>query len=685
MAEVSSGISTQDPGGPPLDLPIWEGTQPRNRTKIDISVPRADPFAGAPTWSEKPSPPSVAGSQTDPFAGAQTWSEQPQQKQEPISTADVAGHGILHGFSFGLTPAISGLAEAAGPEWTQKETYGESGNPVAPIVGAVKMLHNYLSDHPDPKISEAYEKGRSSAADFEKRAQTEHPAAWWTGVVSGSLLGPGFGAAKAGTALERTMTGMGAGFAGGGAYGAGSAIGEGQPTPEVVKRGLLSGTIGAGIGGPLSAAVGPRVAAAATTPGQKAAEAAADIGAPIPRGLASDSRLVQGTTAKLRSVPFVGSAIGNRLAATQEAAGERLGEIATQASGGATKLSDAIAGNKAQANALYGRVRGLIDENAQFTMPQTRQAVDEVIARRTAAHHPNPRQGLEQFDRAANGSTFSGAHRARSDARDAGDVLNPHPGYNAGDFNKITAAMTTDLRDMAGAAAAQKAGGSPARQARAADAAMRAFDKAESEFGRIAERNKVLSKLEKSRGDGGNVLYNLGFNDSTGEFSLNKFVTGWSKMPESQKKALFDPTHISEINELFGLGRHVKGALAESNTSHTGSIVVLLDIAKDAALLGADLAQHGTLGTGTMVGLGSTAAMILLGRWLASPAKMRAIGAWSRAYQAVKSGAVSPARMSAFNAATRNLSSNLGVPAERILRTLYTHATGNADVPDQNK
>lgn len=680
LYQVPAGADVA-PGLPPVDLPKVEGRPQRPHITITPEPQKtteADPWAAFPDKPKLEAPPIKTQGQpaADPWAD---FPDEAKPTQPPISATDAGTQAALHGFSFGLTPVVHALSRAAGPEWEQEDKYGEYGNPIAPIVGAVKLLHNYLSDHPDPTISQAYEKGRKEAQDFEDRAKTEQPAAWWTGVVSGSLLGPGFGAARAGTALERTLTGMGAGFAGGGAYGAGSAIGEGASAPEVVKRGLLSGTIGAGIGGPLSAAVGPRVAGAALSPGQRAAETAADLGAPIPRGLASDSRLVQGTTAKLRSVPFVGSAIGDRLAATQEAAGERLGEIATQASGGAATVSDAIGAGKGVQSSLYRGVRNQIDEGAAFPMPATRQALDDTISRRAAAGWSNPRQGLEQFERVAGGATFSGAHRARADARAAGDFRNPNPGYDAGDFNRITAAMSGDLRNIVGAAAGQKVGGSQAKQAAAARRAIADFDRAESQFGRLAERNKYLTKLLKDRGEGANVLFNLGYNDATGNFSLNKFVTGWSKMPDRTKNALFDPTHIREINDIFGLGRHIKGALEESNTSHTASVIVLLDVAKDAALLGADIASGG-LGAGSAIGAGTSAAALLLGRWLASPANARAMGAWSRAYQTVRSGAVTPARMSAFNAATRNLSSNLGVPTERILRAVYSHATGQTDV-----
>ena len=63
------------------------------------------------------------------------------------------------------------------------------------------------------------------------------------------------------------------------------------------------------------------------TAGQQAAQTAIDLGAPLPRGLASDSPAVQAITARARQIPWAGQQIGNRAARTVEAAGERIGDI----------------------------------------------------------------------------------------------------------------------------------------------------------------------------------------------------------------------------------------------------------------------------------------------------------------------------------------------------------------------
>ena len=87
-------------------------------------------------------------------------------------------------------------------------------------------------------------------------------------------------------------------------------------------------------------------------------------------------------------------------------------------------------------------------------------------------------KGWEQFNNLAKqGASFNGAQRARVDAREAGDGMNPHPGFNAADYNKITRAMTQDIRRNIAY--------------RGGQSAVKSFDRAERNPGPLAEANKV--------------------------------------------------------------------------------------------------------------------------------------------------------------------------------------------------
>jgi hypothetical protein len=753
-------VYTLPPGaelpGPPLDLPKVEGTPARPRIVITPDPKRrpaptptaeTDPWAaagftsappaapGAPaSVGEKGLTPPASGDASDPWAAA-GFTAEPPPPSRTVTKLESTLRGVGTGLTFGSAPALAGLAEASGmPELPREEdlaamdpSTGMTPNAGRFLGGAFNMIRNWVSDHPDPKVTEAYHRGREAALSDQNLAQEQHPLAYFLGMLGGAALGPKFGGlGPAATWTGRFAQGARAGAAGGTAYGAGTALSEGKSAPEVIEDAGKGAALGIAIGGPFGAALGPRLAATGSA-GARAARTAEDLGAPLPRELTSDSRLVQGTTAKLRSVPFVGSKVAERVEATQEAAGNRVGQIADTMTGGvtdraaadalvrgtagpqATGLRGVIEANRARIDRLYTAVRGQIDENAQFTMPRTQATLARIRANRAAAGHPDPGRGLEQFDNVSQGATFNGAHRARVDAREAGNPTAAHPGYNAADYNQLTRAMTTDLRDMVGAAAARHAGGTPANQRAAATSALRAFDEAERAFGPIAEQNRLLSQLVDARGEGaisallgaardqggnlrllaqlrqsmprqefeqigGTLLAELGQNRATGEFSLAQFTTNWNKVSDRAKGVLFPPQSRAVIDDIAAMGAHIKGALRESNTSHTASVIVLLDIAKDAALLGADIASGG-LGVGSAVGAGSSAAAVMLGRWLAAPASAASIGAWRTAYQAAFNSPT-PARVAAFNVATRNLAHNLNVPAERVLQLVHARTTG---------
>src|SRR5262249_13691017 len=142
----------------------------------------------------------------------------------------------------------------------------------------------------------------------------------------------------------------------------------------------------------------------------------------------------------------------------------------------------------------------------------------------------------------------------------------------------------------------------------------------------------------------------------------------WERISERARGILFAPQHLRNIEDIVGMGRHISGALRESSTSHSASLLVLLDVAKDAALLGADVASGG-LGAFSAIGAGTTAGLWGLARWLGSPATASSMAAWSRARVGLL-GHPTPARLAAFNIATRNLAHNLGVPVQSITKRL---------------
>jgi hypothetical protein len=165
---------------------------------------------------------------------------------------------------------------------------------------------------------------------------------------------------------------------------------------------------------------------------------------------------------------------------------------------------------------------------------------------------------------------------------------------------------------------------------------------------------------------GGQILNEIGHNNSTGKFSLNQFVTGWNKLSPEARDAMFSTTkHRRDIEDIVGLGSHIKGALRESNTSHTAGAVILFEVAQHLASAVASGELSHLVSGQSMAGYGVAGAGLLFSHWLASPAKASSIAAWARARANLRADAT-PTRQAVFSIATRNLANTLGISPDLI-------------------
>jgi hypothetical protein len=438
---------------------------------------------------------------------------------------------------------------------------------------------------------------------------------------------------------------------GSGAYTAGTDVSRETPLPEMAGDVAINTVEGMGLGAATGGVLGPR-APRPGSPGQRAAATAQALNAPLPKGIASDSRAVRSSTAAAASIPIFGARIRNAVDATREAAGNVINQ---------SGVDEAIDANRTRINNLYDTVRARINPDQPMAMPRTAAALARVRANRTAARQANPGQGLEQFDNIAQqGASFNGAHRARVDAREAGDALNPHPGYNAADYNLITRAMTADIR-----ANVHAQGGNPA---------LAAFDRAERQFGPISTANKFLNRIARARGPGAG-LDELGFNPATGEFSLDKFVTAWNKLNPQARPFVPEAAHARNIQAIFEMGQHIKSSLRERNTSHTSTPLIMWDLARDAIMTGAAVGA-GVVSGMSVVGSGAAALpAIVLAHWVSSPARAASMAAWARAYRAYVVNP-SPARIGVMTIATRNLANTLGLDPNVMVKAIQSRIAG---------
>jgi hypothetical protein len=722
-----------EPGLPAINLPSFGPPTPRGPTRITVgrAPPAAAEARSVPAWEDEPEP----GAAEKPAAGVKpAWEDEPEpsgKPSEPVPTVgagEAAATGALQGLTFGAQPAIAGLTEAAGEpgrKLVEQEAQALEWNPMAgefagyagvarPLLGAARLAHESFSDHPDPAVKEAYHRGREAALRQRDEAYEAHPYAYMGGMMAGTLFTPSFGAGAPATLGARAIQGARAGGIGAGLYGIGTGVSEGKTAQEIAQELPADVTTGAVLGGTFGTALGPRTAP--TGRGAAAAQTARDVGANLPRGYASESRGVRAATGAASSLPLVGPRIAGKTEQAGERAGERVGDIAGEtgvpfvagrperaATAGRVSpaLEQAVERGRQVINNLYDGVRGRITPDREFPMPRLGATLNRLEYERIAAGWPNPGQGFEQFRRLEQrGASFNGAHRARMDARDAGNVTTPHPGYNAADYNQIARAITEDLRTNVQDAALNQ---TPAGRAQA----LRSFMQAEASFGPISEFNQRLTQLARQGAGGlsqilgaagerssdlpllqhlrramppdefqmlgGLLASELGFNRSIGAFSLAQFATNWAGLGQQAKRVMFSPEHFQQLDNIAEMGRWLKEATRDASKSHSSNWYAYLlagtEVLGDIGALAHDLYSTGTIGPMTLAGVGVNAITGGVAWMLGNNARAGAVRNWFNAYRAMGLSPT-PARTAAFNIATRNLANTLGIPVERLTQTI---------------
>ena len=666
----------------------------------------AEDYGDLQPWSPPAAPVGAAPAAED-YGDLQPWTPTaPGPPDKQVSGSEAFGRGVAGALTFGTGPLFEGLASAAGPEWNQSQ----AGHDIAPVVGAAKMIGDYLSSHPDPEVQKSFREGREAAQRDQDLAAKQHPWAYGAGQLTGAVAipVPGLGPASG---LGRVGAGIATGGVLGGAQSAGESFSRGETPTEVAQNALTGGAIGAVTGGALHGALGPRLPrSAATSAGQRAAETAADLGGSIPTFAASDNRGIQGAGAVLESTPFLGTRGRRQIEDVAQKAGARIKDIAKGKAGGLPEratadviarqgLQDVVDKNMTTIRGNYAGMRSQINQTQRYTMPRLERVLDAVAARRARAGKSNPELGLDQFRNVSRGADLEGARDARYAARTAGSGREPHPGYDKKQYDLIEKAMTADMREMVQAAAKNQTMAGRA-------AALQAFDDADKQFGPLADQNRMLNKLIHAPSEaaisrilgsayeeggnlpllrqlktkmpaadfehvGGLLLHELGGGK---DFSLKRFANSWDDLSKGAKDVLFSPTHLKQVEDIVSMTDHLGRSLKDVNTSKTSTPLMLFDLAKDAILgvaaMGSGAGLGAMLGPGALAGGAAGTAGLLFTHWLMSPAKTAAINAWGRAYRGVTLGVPTPARQAVFKIATRNLAHNLGIPLEQITSRL---------------
>lgn len=691
-----------------------------------IGKPPPDSNGGDPWGAFPDAPPTQDKSQSaapavDPWAAFPDSAPAPKTPSKDIGSGEATLRGAEHGVTFGLEPAIAGAGAAANPDieaaakkfGIDPSTAVSFLDHVAPFMktayGAGRLAYDAATADKPTEAQQAYSKTRKEEADTNDAAAEQHPYLYHGADLVGSVAAPlpgGAGLLKAGAKVgERIANGIVQGGKAGGLFGFGNAVGEGKDVPGIIEDTAKGTAIGGAIGGPLGAVVG-KGSSAIPTKADRAAQTAEQLGAPLPRGVASNSPMVRATTAKLKEFPFAGEKIGAGVEKTQGAAASHVEDMASTLAGGSptrTTVAPSAEGgvrkiidnNNKEIDRSYDALRNAINPDQHAPMPNLQKSIADIELRRSRAGWANPSEGLQQAKNVANGTGhaggFNGVHRLRRDLREAGSPQKANPGYDKGDFRYLKSAADKDLKTLVRHVATNP------------NHAESLFNSAELQASQLLKLNEKLERLAGQKGESivgaligaakeksGNIqllgevkrlmnpasfdqlsgvlLHELGLAEGqVGEFSLARFTTNWNKMSSQAKALMFSQQHREQIENIVNLGEHLKDAGKFTNTSHTGSIIVLMDVAKDAALLFHDVASQGHVGLGTAIGAGSTIGTYLLTRWLASPKTAASLSRWTSAYRGLTLNQPTPVRVAAFKVATRNLANNVNVPFDRIM------------------
>ena len=183
MAEVAYGDSRTDL--PPVQLPSL-GTEPPPIPHVIISKAPPPPGKGGnaaddfpaytpPAKTETASPPSAAVDPNEFPEYAPTEPPPPKVPRREVGGMEAAGRGVANAATLGFAPALAGLAEASGIPSARPGPQEFDPNPIRPLIGAYKMIDDWIAGHKNQDITDAYERGRKSYLGEQEQGAEQHP------------------------------------------------------------------------------------------------------------------------------------------------------------------------------------------------------------------------------------------------------------------------------------------------------------------------------------------------------------------------------------------------------------------------------------------------------------------------------------------------------------------------------
>jgi hypothetical protein len=440
----------------------------------------------------------------------------------------------------------------------------------------------------------------------------------------------------------------------------------------------------------------------------------------VPRAISSDSPIAQEAGAIVRNVPIANAPLTKAAETTLSQLGEKSGEVAGKfgsaaspdAAGNTAKESirDWVTkSSRANESKLYDRVDTLINPAAKGTLNKTEAISNTINAERDAAalgESGAVKQVQAAIDRG--GLTYDGVKKLRTTIGEQLDSGILPDGTSKAELKRIYGSLSDDLK-----ATVEASGSKPALEAfnRAntysrlanerreslakiigshGDAPAEAvFDKlktmagssARADIGKLGQARKVMGSSDWNE-VASTIVSKMG-RDVEGNFSPRRFLTDYGKMSDAGKNVLFrsggKSTLADSLDDIATISSRFKELEKYANPSGTSRSMM-------GGLIGAGgfASVKAAIATGSMAEPLTMLTTVLGGRmlasYLASPAGASSIAKWSRA-NLLLNQAPTPARLAAFETASRNLIATTGanVSVPDFLKALQSPSASRAD------
>lgn len=624
-----------------------------------------------------------------------------------ITRGEAFVSGVGQGASFGFgdeisaaaasAPGILGRDDARRREIARRASQAagvplpDVPNPVSALAGGVRLLAETVAPgYFGNDGGRAYDAALKDERARISAAQAQYPGTTLAGNVIGGLavpLGP------INTARQATKSGAVLG----GIYG----LGTGEGASDRLAQGATGAAIGAGAGALIDRLLPRSQVSANVSP---VAEAGERIGVAVPRGIASESPLVQAAAQKVQAVPLAGGPMIRANERLVEGLDEAAGRFTANLGGGQRFTSGEAAGSairdwigpksRAVLEKAYGSVDALVDPRVKTPITKTLGIANEIVAGREASFAA-PSGAVAQVKRAieqGDGLTYDGIKNLRTLIGEQIKSGRLPDGVDGAELKRIYGALSDDLRSSVANAGGERAlaaferanklarGISARREELSKIVGTNADEPAEKVFDRLfalandkARGNiELLAKARKAIGNedwnefASGVAARIG-RGADGEFSPNRFVTDWGKIASDAKSILFDPVTKSGMDDIEAISRRMRDAARKAGNS-SGTAQNVLPVAVLTAAFSGAVGAAKTAGTLT--------AGAVMSKFLASPPTVASAARWSRFYEAAVRKPTAGS-LAALNVASRNLagtaSDKLGIKiaAEDFLQAIF--------------